>query len=132
MSGAKLIIETGVKPGAGKQVKPASNKKITCEEYLARLADRAEEGEEEGSGKIVTILRLYRAGYTRSEIVKAGFNRSTVYRQCGEYEKLRRAPATSYYGFELYEARVQRVMKKKGLTRDKAIEFITEQDIKND
>jgi hypothetical protein len=108
-------------------------KKMSAEEYLARMADKQEEeGEEEGSGKIVTILRLHRAGYSRAEIVAAGFNRSTVYRQVGDYEKLRKAPATSYMGFELYEARVQRVMKKKNISREKAIEFITEQDINND
>jgi hypothetical protein len=122
----KLII-------VGKGFGVSGKLKISCEEYLTRMADKQEEeGDEEGSGKIVTILRLHRAGYSRPEIVAAGFNRSTVYRQVGDYEKLRKAPATSYMGFELYEARVQRVMKKKNISREKAIEFITEQDINND
>lgn len=108
------------------------SKKIPCDEFVAQLADRAEEGDGEAGGKIVTILRCWRAGYTRAEIVKAGFNRTTVYRQVGDYEKLRKAPAKSYYGFELYEARVQRLMQRKKLTREQAIEKIAELDINND
>lgn len=34
-----------------------------------------------------------------------------------------------YYGFELFEARLQRVMKAKHLTREAAFNHITEQDI---
>lgn len=109
------------------------SKKLPIDEFLARLADKQEEdGEDEGGGKIVTILRLWRAGYLRKEIVAAGFNRTTVYRQVGEYEKLRKAPAKSYYGFELYEARVQRLMSRKNLSREQAIEKIAEIDIDND
>jgi hypothetical protein len=125
--GAHLTIQTGV-TGYGQSGKL----KISCDEFLARLADKAEEDGDEDGGKIVTILRLWRAGYLRSEIVAAGFNRSTVYRQVGDYEKLRKAPATSYYGFELYEARVQRVMARKKISRDKAIQFIADQDIDKD
>jgi hypothetical protein len=125
---ATLTIQAGV-TGFG----VTGRLKHSCEEYLARMADKQEESEgEEGGGKIVTILRLHRAGYSRAEIVKAGFNRSTVYRQVGDYEKLRKNPATSYMGFELYEGRVQRVMARKKLTREKAIQYIAEQDIDND
>lgn len=107
--------------------------KLPVEEFLTRLADKEAEGdEEEAAGKIVTILRCWRAGYTRAEIVKAGFNRSTVYRQVGDYERWRKAPAKEYYGFELYEGRVQRIMKRKSMTRDQAIEYIAEQDINED
>lgn len=133
--GAKLYIESGAKkrtPTTQTGFGVSGKLKISCEEYLARMADGDSEDGEEGGGKIVTILRLHRAGYSRVEIVAAGFNRSTVYRQVGELEKLRKAPATSYYGFELYEARVQRVMHRKGLTRDQAINYITDQDIEND
>jgi len=127
---AKLIVEQPVKN------KFASKKRISIEEFLARQADRDAENVDdedgEGSGKIVTILRLWREGYTRSEIVKAGFNRSTVYRQVGDFERWRTAPQTHYMGFELYEARILRVMKKKGMTRDEAAQYIADQDLDKD
>ncbi len=40
-----------------------------------------------GSGKIEQILALHIAGKTNKEIVEAGFNKSTVNRQVGEYKK---------------------------------------------
>ena len=41
-----------------------------------------------GAGSIIDqILTHYKAGKTRAEIVALGFNKSTVARQCGEYEK---------------------------------------------
>jgi len=42
-----------------------------------------------GVGKIAQIMQLYTNGFNQSEIVAYGFNRSTVYRQCGELNKLR-------------------------------------------
>lgn len=43
---------------------------------------------EPGAGSIIEqILTLHKAGKTRAEIVAAGFNKSTVARQVGEYEK---------------------------------------------
>jgi hypothetical protein len=110
-----------------------SNKRIPIEEFLARMGDDdGEDASPEGEGKIVKILRLHRAGYTRSEIVKAGFNRSTVYRQVGDFERWRTAPQTHYMGFELYEARITRIMKRKNMTRDEAANYIAEQDIEKD
>jgi hypothetical protein len=118
-SGAKLIIE-----------KPAKKHKVSIETYLEKLQESAEgSGEDEGAGKIQMILKLHIAGYERSEIVKAGFNRSTVYRQVGEYEKLKKAPATHYQGFPVFESRVQRVMKAKSLSREKAVQYIMEKDL---
>lgn len=90
-----------------------------------------EESDEEGSaGKIQCILTLHIKGFSNSEIVAAGFNKSTVYRQVGEYKKLKKAPATHYQGFPIYEARVQQVMKKKACSRAEAIKWIDQQDIK--
>jgi hypothetical protein len=43
---------------------------------------------EPGAGSIIDqILTLHKAGKSRAEIVAAGFNKSTVARQVGEYEK---------------------------------------------
>lgn len=88
-----------------------------------------EEEEEEGGGKIRNILKLFMKGFTAKEIVAAGYNKSTVYRQTGELKKLQKGPALEYYGFDLYEARIQRVMAAKKLSRAKAIEYITKADI---
>ena len=114
---------------------PKLSKKLPIEEYIARQAD--EEGEdgdvesEEGEGKIFRILRLYRAGYSQKEIVSVGYNRSTVYRQCGEYEKFRKAPAMSMFGLELYEARIQRMMNRKKISRDEAVGILSEKDMED-
>lgn len=116
-------------------VKPIKkSKKMPIEEFMAREADKLEEmaegeGEGEGPGKIVQILRLYTAGYSPKEIIKAGFNKSTVYRQTGELKKLKAAPALKMHGFELYEARVQRLMSRKNLSRDQAVEEIALKDL---
>lgn len=91
------------------------------------LENILEEGEE--GGKIHAILTLHIKGFSNVEIVEAGFNKSTVYRQVGEYKKLKKAPATQYQGFPIYEARVQRVMKSKNCTREKAIQYIDKMDI---
>lgn len=103
---------------------------ISASEYIVRLADRAEEasGEETG-GKIKMIMRLFVAGYTRKEIIEAGFNRTTVYRQTGEYLKLKKAPALQFHGYALYEARVQKLCEAKGLNREEAVDFITAKDL---
>jgi hypothetical protein len=110
-----------------------SKSKLSIEEWFAKQADA--EGEDLGTeemegGKIYNILRAWRAGYSRKDIIAFGFNKTTVYRQVGEFEKLRKAPAMSMFGFELYEARILRLMnrKKNPLTRDEAITKIAEMD----
>lgn len=40
-----------------------------------------------GTGSIKEILRLFKTGHTRKQIVELGFNRSTVNRQIAEYVK---------------------------------------------
>ena len=114
---------------------PKKSKRIPIEEYLARLADNSESDDlenstedSEGPGKIVMILRLFTQGYSRKEIISAGYNKSTVYRQTGEFMKLKKAPALKMHGFELYEARVQRLMARKNLSRNEAVEIIAEKD----
>jgi len=95
-----------------------------------KIAEAGEEDDEAGKGKIWFILKCYIRGYSRSTIVnEAGFNRSTVYRQCGEYDKLRRAPATHYQGFEVFESRVRRIMSAKGLNREEAVKVIYQKDL---
>lgn len=94
-----------------------------------------EEGEGEGEdgegGKIQSILKLYTKGFTRSEIINlGGFNKTTVYRQTGEFNKMKKAPVMNYYGFEMFESRVQRIIKAKRVTRDKAVEMIMQSDLK--
>lgn len=122
-------------PAEPKAPKATTGPKMPIGEYLAQLADnaeaQAEEGDEdgEGHGKIWHILKCYTRGYSRVDIVKAGFNRSTVYRQVGEYDKLRKAPATHYQGFEVFEMRVKRLMGTKKITREKAVEIIYAKDL---
>lgn len=81
--------------------------------------EEVNEGGEEG-GKIQNILYLFNQGFTKKQIVDAGYNRSTVYRQVRELEKLQKAPALEYYGYPLFEAKVQQLAKRKGITRDAA------------
>lgn len=87
----------------------------------------AEEGE--GEGKIAQILRLYVKGISRKDIVAFGFNKSTVYRQSKELDRYKKAPAMQYFGHDLYEARIQRLMKAKGISRDKAVTTIASKDL---
>jgi hypothetical protein len=128
-----------VKPAAPKPA--VKSKRLPILEYIAELdgdTDGEEnEGEEgEGEGKVKRIVRLYIAGYSAKEICGkaekggAGFNKSTTYRQIGEYKKLLVAPALTFgtTGFQLYEARIQRMMQAKKVTREKAVEIITQKD----
>lgn len=41
----------------------------------------------EGEGKIEAIIRLHQQGYSNAQIIEAGYNKSTVGRQVGEYKK---------------------------------------------
>ncbi len=106
----------------------AQKPKKDINEVLVTLADESHETEGQSLGKIDTILKLFNQGYSRVEIVAAGFNRTTVYRQVGEYLKLLKAPALEFRGYSLYEARVQRFMKAKGLDREAAETRIMELD----
>lgn len=113
------------------------SKRLPIDEFLTRLADdsaNAEDGEEEPAelGKIAQILKCYAKGYKKSEIVKAGFNKSTVYRQCGEFDKMKKGPIKTFHGFEMYEARINRVMRTKDMTREKAAEWIAAKDEASD
>lgn len=126
-----------VKKAAAK--KPVATKKAPLKQIKMDIdEEEVEEGqedtveetdEEEGGGKIVNILKLFMKGFTPKEIVAQGYNKSTVYRQTGELKKLQKGPALTYYGHDLYEARIQRVMAAKKLSRVKAIEHITKADI---
>lgn len=42
---------------------------------------------EDGNGTVAAILKLHREGKSNKEIIDAGYNRSTVSRQVGEYKK---------------------------------------------
>ena len=99
---------------------------------LPEIHDFIEEMSEESEfpeGKIEAILALWIKGYTCKDIVSAGYNKSTVYRQVGDYEKMKKAPMMSYYGHELYEGRIQRLMSAKKISRDKAVEMIAKADL---
>lgn len=115
--------------------KAKTGPKQPIDEFFVSLKGEEFDGEEgnqeegEGHGKIWHILKAYVRGYSKSDIVKAGYNRSTVYRQCGEYDKLRNAPATHYQGFEVFEMRVKRLMSAKKCTREQAVELIYAKDM---
>ncbi|HEY9196660.1 MAG TPA: hypothetical protein VIM77_10355 [Mucilaginibacter sp.] len=124
---AKLIIESD------KLSHKKDEPKKPINDFIQEIIDKAEENGDlddgQPLGKIFLILKCYIAGYSRSTIVKAGFNRSTVYRQCIEYEKLLKAPAKEYQGFPIFEARVERIMKTKKISRQQAIKLIYEKDL---
>ena len=104
---------------------PAKKKK-----NLPEIVDYMEaEGLDTEASKIETILALHVKGYTNKEIIEAGFNKSTVYRQVGEYKKLKRGPIKTYMGFPVFEARVERVMKARKMTREEAVEHIMAKDL---
>jgi hypothetical protein len=112
--------------------------KKPIDQFFAELDGQEDDGEgdaadaaDEGHGKIWHILKAYIAGYERKDIVAYGYNPSTVYRQTGEYDKLRKAPATHYQGFEVFESRVQRIMRAKKLDRKKAVEYIYAKDLED-
>lgn len=125
-SGAKLTIVTAHK-----------GPKKPIDQFFAELdGDDDSEGDDvdaidEGHGKIWHILKAYVAGYERKDIIAHGYNPSTVYRQTGEYDKLRKAPATHYQGFEVFESRVKRIMGSKKLSREKAVEYIYAKDLED-
>ncbi len=121
---AKLEVEVKQSPAQAK---------LDIHEFIAQLtgADAEDEGEGEQPGKIWMILKLFTKGYWRTEIVAAGFNRSTVYRQTGEYTKLLKGECKTYQGFEVYEGRVQRTMKRKKMTREEAVAWIAAKDLED-
>lgn len=98
-------------------------------ENILGLDDEDSEGEGDEGGKIANILRLYTKGIKKRDIVAYGFNKSTVYRQTGELDKYKKAPALKYFGHDLYEARILRLMQAKKLTRDKAVAQIASMDL---
>jgi hypothetical protein len=61
---------------------------VRSEKEFAGIAKSNKSVREPGAGSIIDqILTLHKAGKSRAEIVAAGFNKSTVARQVGEYEK---------------------------------------------
>lgn len=133
---AKLVIEEGAKKAT------KSSKRLPIEEFFTRLEDKLAEqeeqgeGEENGKGKIWHILKAYTAGYEAKEIARYGRDTNswspvTVYRQTREYKNLREKPATHYQGFEVFESRVARLIARKGMTREQAVEHIYEKDLES-
>lgn len=103
-------------------VLPAKLQKIL--DNLNGEGDGEDESEVEGGGKIANILYLHSKGFSKKQIVDAGYNKSTVYRQVGHLVKMQSAPALDYYGYDLFEAKVQRYAKSKGITRDAAYKLM--------
>lgn len=127
MSSKKSTTAIATEPKTAK-VKTGPRKPIETAKEELFGEDETGEGEGEAAGVCYQIIKLFTKGYSRVDIVAAGYNRSTVYRQTNEYTKLRNAPATTYLGFELYEARIQRVMRTKKISREEAIQHITDKD----
>lgn len=122
---AKLTIDSAVAKTAPAKAAPKKKAKKLMD--IQDFMD--EEGLDPATEKIAGILTLFVAGYKQKEIVEAGYNKSTVYRQTGEYNKLKKGPITTYFGFECFEARIAKLMKNKKLTREQALEKITEMDM---
>jgi len=55
--------------------------KLPVKQALRKLPHTVKAG-----GKIKKIIALYKKGYPRTDIIEAGFNRNTVYRQTRDYE----------------------------------------------
>lgn len=111
---------------------PVKKIKKSPKKAIEDVLEAVQEDGEETGGKIAQILLLWAKNYTRKDIVKAGFNRSTVYRQVAEFEKMKKAPVMSYFGHDMYEGRIQRVMATKKMSRDAAVKFIASKDIESD
>jgi len=119
-------------PAKTKKVQTKASKKAKKLPPISEILN--EEGDEEGEeglegGKIKAILTLWIKGYSRKDIIAAGFNKSTTYRQIGEYERLKNAPATQYQGFQIFEGRVQAIMKAKHVSRQDAVKMIMKKDL---
>lgn len=86
-----------------------------------------EEGLEpgEGGGKIEAILLLHSKGFSKKEIVEAGFNKSTVYRQVNELEKLQQKPVLEYFGHTAYAGKIARQVKGHKVSVKEAVELLT-------
>lgn len=112
--------------------KTRSEKVVKLSKKAAAALDAFDNDElelEEGAGKIAAILALYTAGVPKGMIIKnCGFNKVTVYRQCGELDKLKKAPALHFHGYELFEIRVQKYMKAKKVDRKTAVNALIEKD----
>lgn len=118
-------------PATAEPKAPAKSRRMPIEEYFAELTTGDEEIDDgiEAGGKIKMIIKLFARGYTRKEIISVGFNKSTVYRQTKEFMKLKTAPVVKFYGYEMYEARIQRLVSSKNITREEAAEIIAEKDL---
>jgi hypothetical protein len=57
--------------------KSNGRKRLTVKQTLKKYGKNAE-------GIIDQIIVLYKRGFEKAEIVKAGYNKNTVYRQCRE------------------------------------------------
>jgi hypothetical protein len=101
------------------------------EEELDEIEEVLEGGDDEDGvegGKCARIIALHISGLKNKEIIELGFNKSTVYRQVGEFKKLQKAPALSYLGFDLYEARIRSTMQRFKMSREKAVAKLAEID----
>jgi len=106
--------------------------------FVQKLMEALEEngeGPETGHGKIYLILKCYiRGKFSKAEIAAYGreygaWSPVTVYRQISTYDELKKMPATHYQGFDVFESRVQRLMKGKGMSREKAVDYIMSKDL---
>lgn len=57
-----------------------ANKKVPVKQALKALP------KDTRSRIVVSIIALYKKGYSKLEIIAAGFNKNTVYRQTREYD----------------------------------------------
>lgn len=124
----KKQTKVAAKTAKTKKAKPSFKLDAKRSAKMDELLENAD-GEEESTGLIAQILMLFTKGFAKKEIVAYGYNKSTVYRQCRELEKLKKAPALEYFGHDLFERRVQKYMKSKGVARDKAVEALIEKDV---
>lgn len=86
----KSVSESGTHAKVLWETEDSSTVKI---ESLSEIKSRSKKesvtttGEPQSPGIIEQILAHHKAGKSNKEIVKLGFNKSTVYRQVGEFKK---------------------------------------------
>lgn len=103
-----------------KKAKPAFKLDAKRAKKGDAIIDRLYEESDEEPGLIAQILALYAKGFEPREIVAMGYNRTTVYRQTGDLKRWQKMPSLEYYGHDLFELKVRRLIAK-GMSREKAV-----------
>ena len=74
-------LKTPTKVSTAKKTRRGRKPKVSKETKLKAII---KDLNKEGLGAVASIVKLYKKGFSKKEIIEAGFNKSTVYRQVRE------------------------------------------------